>query len=514
MSRVVTTARVDDALLAEVLGPRSGEAPEGTVATDGADTDHHFAATEGPFQQYRRTVVVGDRTAEGTLVTQTVEFQLDIPIFWWLFVLPFRQLLGKLGQSKTPWWAPPDALDARAASMLASLCALSAIAVYPGFLLSQTIPFAREEMGFSHRAESLAFASVRADFVIALVVVALADRRGRRQLTLASVVAACVMAAAGAAAPNLWVLAGTQVLCRGFLTGAAILISIMAAEEMPAGSRAYAISLISIAGALGAAPVLLLLPLADVDKRGWRLLFLLALIGVPLVRRFGRSLPESKRFAAPHATSSRLAGHGGRFWLLAISALLFAIFLAPAAQLQNEFLRSERHFSAARISLFTVATNIWGGIGVVAGGHLADVRGRRTVGAVGVVGGVGATVAMFLAAGWGVWAWSTIGAIVGAVTVPALGVYGPELFPTAMRGRANGIISGLGRVGSVIGLVVVGILADRFGRIGPALAIAAIGPALLVVVILLLYPETAHMELEDLNPEDRPPLPSVADGPV
>src|SRR5207248_1367049 len=113
-------------------------------------------------------------------------------------------------------------------------------------LLSQTIPFAREEMGFSHGAESLAFASVRADFVVAILVVALADRRGRRQLTLGAITAACGFAALGALSPNLWVLAGTQVLCRGCLTGAAILISIMAAEEMPAGSRAYAISLISI----------------------------------------------------------------------------------------------------------------------------------------------------------------------------------------------------------------------------------------------------------------------------
>ena len=232
MSRVVTTARVDDALLAEVLAPRAGGVPER------ADGEREFVATDGPFREYRRTVVVGDRNNEGTLVTQTVDFQLAIPIFWWLFVIPFRQLVGKLGpQTKSPWWAPPDALDSRAASMLASLCALSAIAVYPGFLLSQTIPFAREEMGFSHRDESLAFASVRADFVVALAVVALADRRGRRQLTLVSIIGACVMAAAGAAAPNLWVLAATQVLCRGFLTSAAILISIMAAEEMPAGSR-------------------------------------------------------------------------------------------------------------------------------------------------------------------------------------------------------------------------------------------------------------------------------------
>lgn len=508
MPRVVTSARLDDDALARVLTPRSGQVPER------ADADHSFVATGGPVRGYRRTVEVSERDGDGlTPVTQTVQYGLAIPMFAWLFALPYRRLLGGLHDRHSPWWAPPQTLDERGAAMLASLCALSAVAVYPGFLLSQLMPFAREEMGFSRTSESVAFASIRADFLVALLIVGLADRRGRRRLTLFSIAAGAAATALGALSPDLAFLTATQIVSRGCLTAAGILITIMAAEEMPAGSRAYAISLITMAGALGAAPGLALLPLADANRRGWRIVFLVAIVCVPLVIRFGRHLPESRRFTTPHQDVS-LSSHGRRFWLLAASALLFAIFLAPAAQLQNEFLRSERHFSAARISLFTVATNVWGGIGIIGGGRLADVRGRRLVGAIGVGGGVGATVLMFLATGWSVWGWSVVGAIVGAVTVPALGVYGPELFPTSLRGRANGVITALGRAGSVTGLVLVGVLSDRFGRIGPALALAAIGPAVLVLLILVLYPETAHRELEELNPEDRPPLPSAVDGPV
>jgi putative MFS transporter len=205
----------------------------------------------------------------------------------------------------------------------------------------------------------------------------------------------------------------------------------------------------------------------------------------------------------------RLTGHGRRLWLLGISALLFSVFLAPASQYQTVFLRRERGFSAARISLFTIGTNIWGGIGIVAGGRLADVRGRRVVAAVGIVGGVGATVLMFLSTGWTIWAWSVVGAIVGAVTVPALGVYGPELFPTSLRGRANGIISGVGRAGSVLGLLVLALLVHDDQPLAPIMAVLAIGPALLAILVLVAYPETAHRELEDLNPEDVAPLPSA-----
>jgi len=101
-----------------------------------------------------------------------------------------------------------------------------------------------------------------------------------------------------------------------------------------------------------------------------------------------------------------------------------------------------------------------------------------------------------------VWAWSAGGSIVGAATVPALGVYGPELFPTKLRGKANGIITALGRAGGVLGLLAAGFLSTRLGSLGPALAVLSIGPAALAVLILVAYPETAHRELEDLNPED------------
>jgi MFS family permease len=65
------------------------------------------------------------------------------------------------------------------------------------------------------------------------------------------------------------------------------------------------------------------------------------------------------------------------------------------------------------------------------------------------------------------------------------------------------VISILGVTGSVIGLLVAGYLSDRWGGLGPALAVLSVGPALMAVLVLVAYPETAHRELEELNPEDR-----------
>ena len=500
--------------LADVL-----EARDGLVVEERQD-DGSFVGVNGPVEDYRRTVLCRYLTPVGSNidtergvaveVTQTVTYRFVFPFLGWMLAAPYARTLRRLGKPhRHPWWAPPEPIDPRAAAMLGSLCALAAVAAYPSVVLGQTIEFAREELGFSVSAQSYALAVLRADFVVALGVVFLADRRGRRRVTLGAIALGCILNAVSALAPSLHVLVATQVVGRGFLTGAAVLIGIMAAEEMPAGCRAYAVSLLTIVGAFGAGSALLALPLADLGVTAWRLLFVASLAGLPLVALFGRHLPESRRFRTPHA-DVRMRGHGRRLWLLGISALLFGLFLAPASQYQTVFLRRERGFSASRISLFAIGTNIWGGIGIVAGGRLADVRGRRKVAAVGIIGGVGCTVAMFFSIGWTIWAWSVVGSIIGAITVPALGVYGPELFPTSLRGRANGIISGLGRVGSVLGLVVIAVLVRDDRSLAPIIALLAIGPALLAVLVLAAYPETAHRELEELNPEDRPP---VASGP-
>ena len=153
------------------------------------------------------------------------------------------------------------------------------------------------------------------------------------------------------------------------------------------------------------------------------------------------------------------------------------MFAAPASGLRNDFLKDEREFSAAAISLFTVVTNTPIGIGVLAGGYLADRRGRRPVGAAGLVAGAVFVAWAYFTDGAALWSLTLAGGVLGAVAVPALAVYGPELFGTYRRGRANGLIVTVGVAGSALGLLVAGWLSDSLdGRLGPALALLAVGP--------------------------------------
>ena len=499
--RTVRTETVSVEELPSLLAPRRGLVDERTP------TDGVFECERGPVAGYRRSLEVVERGPESVTLRQEVEFRVAIPYWGWIFRWPMSRELGRIGRAeRRPWWAPPDTFDERSALVLGCLATLSLITGMTGVLLSQTLTFAADQFGSGARTQGFATAAARMDVVVAIALVAAADRKGRRRIVVLAAILACGFTVAGGLSPDIFSFAGTQLVARGSATALALALGIMAAEEVPAGSRAYAISILSVTAALGAGLPVSLLFVADLHPGGWRLLFLLAAVGIPVAISVARRLPESKRFDQPHIEAP-VAGHGRRFWLLAVSGMLLAVFLAPASQFTNEFLREERNFSAGAISLFTILTNTPGGIGIVVGGYLADLKGRRVVGAIGLIGGVGATVAMFFSTGWPLWAWSVVGSMVGSATVPALGVYGPELFPTSLRGKANGVIGGLGRIGSVVGLVSIGFLVTSLGGFAPALLLLSTGPAIVAVLVLVAYPETARLELEDLNPEDRPSAP-------
>jgi len=408
-----------------------------------------FVADDGPFDRYERTV----RDLPGGGVEERIDFRIGVPV-WGLVFLPGMRRALRSGATSAPWWAPPERLDLRAARVLGLLCSLTLVSGYLGTLLTQTVTFATDEFGADTTAQAGALATTRVGVVLAVVLAALADRLGRRRLVGASAVAGVVVTAGGALAPTLPALTATQIAARGFATALLLLIAIVSAEEMPAGSRAYAYSLLTLTGGLGAGLCLWALPLADLDERGWRLLYVLPLLFLPLLAVVRRHLPESRRFDSPHVEAP-VAGHGRRFWLLAVSGMLLAVFAAPASQLQNEFLRDERGFSAARIVVFTALTVTPAAIGVVAGGRLADVHGRRVVAALGIAGGVGFAVLQYTMPGWPMWAWALTSSIVAGLAVPAFEQVGDLLARLVHRRRddvAGRLVRDLDDVFAEVGL--------------------------------------------------------------
>lgn len=504
-SITVNTIETDAAGLAALRTPRDD------LLLERAEGDDRFVLAEGPFDRYERTLAIASTGDDRVTVTETVRWKVAIPIWEPLFRPLVKTLTRRSAPPEAaapgeivdpPWWSPPARLDARASSILSRLCVVSMLAGYLGTLISQTLSFASDEFGASSSAQGTVLAAVRIGVLLALAISFLADRKGRSALVMVCAYGGVFLAAVGALSPNLIVLGGTQTISRGFSAALALLLAVIAAEEMPAGGRAYAASVLAMTAALGAGMAVALVALADLAPWAWRIPYAAPLLALPFIRSVHGKIPESRRFVRPHGKAT-MAGHRGRLALLGLVGFLGLLFLAPASQFQVDFLRDEHGFSSAQVTLYTMVTATPGGIGVIVGGRLADTRGRRLVGAIGTLGGAAMMTLTYQLTGNLIWATAILGSIIGGATVPALAVYGPELFPTALRARANGWIAVTGVAGSATGLVLAGRLRDHFDSYGPAIALLALGPLLVVVLVLTLYPETANVELEDLNPEDQ-----------
>lgn len=485
--------------------------PRHDVVQERPDGPGRYVLDHGPFAAYERTVTrepAAPAGAEGepgerVTVTQHIGWQLPPATWsWGLAPLMRRALRTPRPDGKLPWWYPPDRPDARGATVLGLLATLSLVVGYHGTLLGQSMTFAADEFGSSTTAQGAALSWARVGGLLAVALGTAADRHGRRKLLLVGLLVCIVSTVAGAFSPNLAVLATTQAVNRGAWAGSALLLAVVVAEEMPKGARAYAAGLLSMSTALGIGMALWFLPLADIGPRGWRLLYLIPLLFLPLVARYGRMLPESRRYVRPHAAVS-LSGHWGRFALLAAAAFLLNVFIAPQTQFRNEFLRDERGFSAAAVSLFVLVTSTPAGIGIAVGGKLADVRGRKVVGAVSAVAGTVLLAAMFSLEGAWMWVAAVAGLIVSAPLDPIIRVYGPELFPTSLRGRAAALVATVAMAGSVVGLLTAGALRDALGSFGTTMIVLALAPMGTALLVAWRFPETARRELEDINPEDR-----------
>ena len=104
-----------------------------------------------------------ERLADGRVrVSQEVDFKLGLPYFSWVFVLPLLLAIRRVRpDAESPWWAPPERLDRRAAVVLATLAALAVVVGYLGALLSLTMTYAAREFGVNRTGQGIALGVVR-----------------------------------------------------------------------------------------------------------------------------------------------------------------------------------------------------------------------------------------------------------------------------------------------------------------------------------------------------------------
>lgn len=527
----------DDVLVAERrIDGRSGAddlAPQGRVELEWA---------AGPFRRYHRTVTWapapdGSSTPDGSSgrlsIDQEIRYSLAIP-YWSRLYDPVvrRALRDGIPAGVRPWWSTPDRLSPQQSTMVAAVTLFNLVAGLLYGLLGQVLTFVAADLGDgSAGQQTTLLAVVRVGVVITVLAMLLADRRGRRRIALWSFVLAAALTLATAASPSWWLFGALQLAARNLAIAGLLCVDTIAIEELPAGSRAMVSGLGALAYGLGAGFIVMSLPLADLGTWGWRLTFVVAGLTLPMIWHARRHLPESDRFErvaaarraepsptpapapapAPRPSGTQPTGtqpsgtlptesrriNGRRFVLVGAIFFLFNVFLAPASQLQNDYLRTERGFSGLTITLFVVLTATPAGLGVLLGGRIADLRGRRAAIVPGLLAYGLFNAIMFSVGGPPMWVASLLSSVLGALSVPAMGVIAPELFPTARRGGVRGMITAIAVVGSVGGLLLAGTMVDA-GSYASAFTVLAIAP-LAAAALALALPETRGRELEDLN---------------
>jgi MFS family permease len=478
----------------------------------------------------------------GTVVTVVGHGRLDIPFFRWAFrplvaVSQRRAARYALARLRHELEGAPPAPEPKAVMglptavftdeqtiHLASAAAAVAVVSFAAALVGQMGGPISHALDASDSAWSNALAVTRLGALPAFLGIALADRWGRRRSILVGVSGSAIVCGISAFAPNLYAMTVGQTFQRAFLIMTATVATVAVVEEAPEGARAYATSMLALAGGFGFSISVIILPLADIGEQAWRIPFALGALSILLTPAIGRRLAETKRYEALARTDVdrgrvrdiRGQGYGRRFLVLAAVAFLLNIFSAPSSQLANKYLTDLHSFSNSGIALFrTVTTGIPGLFGLVLGGRLAEVRGRRAVAAIALTIATATQMVFFLSGGALIWVMAAASIVAASAGGIALGTLGIELFPTETRSTSNGLLGVIGVFGSALGFLIVSLLArDHSGELGRAIAYCGIGALLASVLLVPLLPESHAQALDDVSPTDaRPPDARGADDP-
>jgi len=388
------------------------------------------------------------------------------------------------------------------------ILALLALAAMPfafvNTLFTQTVSFAADDFGRADADIGFGAAVVRWGVLIVPPIALLADRVGRRTVLVAAAWAAPVFAAAGAFAPTFEWLVVSQVIARPLALVINVMILVIVTEEMSRETRARSVGYVAIASSVGAGVAVGALPLADVVESGWRWLYVLSLMWLPVAYVLQRGLRETRRFVHVHAAvhgSARARASRSRLSAQVSAALLTGVFVAAASVYLVNYLRDVRDYDAVMVSVFTTVTALPAGLGLIVGGRIADKQGRRYVGSISLVFGVAFVVVAYSTSGPTMWVAEILGGICLGISYPALGVYRGEMFPTSRRSTGAATVTAGGLIGGSIGLVAAGQLLDAGWSYSQVMMLLATAPIAVAIIVLASFPETAHRELEEISPD-------------
>jgi MFS family permease len=172
------------------------------------------------------------------------------------------------------------------------------------------------------------------------------------------------------------------------------------------------------------------------------------------------------------------------------------------------YLKTVRHLTAVGTGSYLFVLILGSFCGFVAGAYLADAIGRKATFLISACGSIVLTL-IYLFAPMSNEMMLFVGFPLGFISLmmfSPMGSFMTELFPTPVRGAAQGFCYNCGRGIGAFFPALVGFLAAKFG-LGPAIAVFSVVGYGLMIVALLMLPETRGRSLVELDAAHRASTP-------
>jgi MFS family permease len=407
-------------------------------------------------------------------------------------------------------------------TVMAAVLVMMAAQGYVSTVNSGAAAFYAIEFGLDDAGIARAFGWIALGSLGTLALARLIDRMGRRRLLLISVAGVSICALVTAAAPSLRLFIGAQVVMTAFAWALLATGAVFVAEVLPVERRARGQAWVGGVNHLGSGLALVFVAIAVEQWGSWRWAWLIAatpLLALPLLMR---SFPETQRFerASERGETSRarvLELFEKRYRRRTVGVLLplFLASITGTATLTWLLYHPERQLGLDP-GLATIVVIAGGGAGLAGfplGAYLANRLGRRRTLLICGLCYVVANISYYwipadfpptpVVALGGVFAVGTI--MFGASTVAVRAVQ-TELFPTRLRGTIMGATVTLGSIASVLTQFATASLTELLGSMVLAISVLALAGLPGYLLLYILVPETAGLELEEASLEEAAPL--------
>jgi MFS family permease len=383
---------------------------------------------------------------------------------------------------------------------------------YDNALLSLALKQIQHGLSIAEAHVGSMLSAIRLGSLASLLISPLADVYGRRRLLLYTIAGYTIFTGLSALAPHERSFIAAQFLTRAF-TGAETTVSlVILAEEVDAAVRGWALGMQGALAISGYGLAAMVFAAIGLIPYGWRGLYALALIPLGLIIPLRRLLPESKRFEGETESGIRPSNIGQPFKALfkaypgRLAAFVTVAFLKTVGSTSANFfvpkhLQDVHHWSPGRVSSLYVFGGGVGIVGNIVAGRVSDRFGRRATGSIFMAIAPVLAFLLYGTPGNAVIALWVAQLFCDQATITIMSTYSTELFPTTHRAAASSALNVAGFSGGTFGLLLESTLYGLVGSHAGAIR-WLIAPWLLAAILMyLLFPETAGLELEQIAPE-------------